>query len=129
MTDGITKLSEALRPLSWPARATHLDETLGGSFAALLRGDPAITGRDALSLLRANFGPVIRQLDESEIGSLDQAMMLVMFVPERTEDAARWSAENAISGDDALDWLDDHPGYSLTLKLLTRFPANVVTVH
>lgn len=56
-------------------------------------------------------------------------MLLIMFVPERTTDAARWSAENAISGDDALDWLDDHPGYSLALKLLTGFPANVVTVH
>ena len=129
MTDAIEMLSEALRPLSWPARATHLDETLGGSFAALLRGDPAITGRDALQILRANFGPVIRQLDEPEIGSLDQAMMLLLFVPDRTADAARWSAENATTRNDALGWLDDHPGYSLVLKLLTGFPDNVATVH
>ena len=128
MVDAIENLSEALRPLSWPARATHLDETLGGSFAALLRGDPAITGRDALSLLRANFGPVIRQLDEPDIGTLDQAMMLVMFAPDRTADAARWSAENATTGDDVLDWLDDHPGYSLTF-MLTGIPASAPMVH
>ena len=93
------------------------------------RSDPAITTRDTLQILRDSYGPIIRGFAESEVDSLDEAMLLDMFVPARTADVDRWVAENAIKGDDVQDWLDDHPNHSLMFKLLMRNPVNVVAVH
>lgn len=62
MADAIENLSELLRPASWSARAAYIDGMLGESFGCLLAADPVITTRDALQLLRARYGPLIRRL-------------------------------------------------------------------
>ena len=112
---------EYFLPLSWTERADEIDALLWHGYYGFAQtaGEIETDGQwvELLSWAMRNFSPLVRKLDEGEISSLDHALLVNLFLPERSRDANRWFMDSSIPDDDIMEWREAHRGCELIVVI------------
>lgn len=111
-----------LRVLPWANRAAFLDSMVTDAIDNILRIDWHYPVREALGILGAHFGSLVGRLSDGDIGSLDEAVTLVLLgSPQQIATARNWLT-TADDIDAETDWLGKHPGFSTLASLMQQEP-------
>ena len=109
--------ADSLVPLAWPDRVEVIEEAVAGSLVAIEVGAGDMDA--GLAHITQDMASILDTLSD-ELGCLDEAMLVGLFLPDRRDDVKRWAEESDVSLGEATAWLRNRPGCGIASHWLAR---------
>ena len=101
------RLTDDMRTFPWEQRTQYIEHWVFILMKGIVKKFPDITQEQLNFCTFDNSRPLVEQVGDGDIDCLDQAALLITFVPNRAPAAARWLYEN-IADDEVAQWWKAH---------------------